>query len=174
MPKNDIPKNDIPKNDIPKNVQGADAFSACATESKSALSKEVAQENLSGCKSPCDDEYELVELDFTEDDIVYYLEDEHANRIGFVLMEDGKEVEYFYVEDTQNESKGKNLKADPEKHTTSKTSKNDFDLNITADDIARATRDMNKIYKDGKVVAAELKDTFDDIKKALDFTSVLH
>ena len=99
--------------------------------------------------------FHLVELD--EDDIVRYLEDEDGNRIGFVLMEDGEECEYLYVEEDGDGASG-----DDED--------NPYDLGITKEGVAEATNDMNAIYKDGIAVAAELKDAFDDIKSAFDFS----
>lgn len=42
------------------------------------------------------EEFETVELEFSEDDVLYYLEDEDGNEIGFAIEEDGEEVEYFY------------------------------------------------------------------------------
>ena len=108
---------------------------------------------------PADNEdgYELVELELDEDDIVRYLEDEDGNRIGFVLMEDGEECEYLYVEEDGDGASG-----DDED--------NPYDLGITKEGVAEATNDMNAIYKDGIAVAAELKDAFDDIKSAFDFS----
>ena len=110
---------------------------------------------------PADNEdgYELVELELDEDDIVRYLEDEDGNRIGFVLMEDGEECEYLYVEDDEEDVDGAGEDED-----------NPYDLGITKEGVAEATNDMNAIYKDGIAVAAELKDAFDDIKSAFDFS----
>lgn len=101
-----------------------------------------------------DDGYELVELELDDDDIVRYLEDEDGETIGFVLIEDGEEVEYFYVETDEDED-------------------NPYDLGITKEGVAEATQDVNAIYKDGVAIAAELKGAFDDIKSALDFSSLL-
>ena len=42
------------------------------------------------------EEFETVELEYSEDDILYFLEDEEGTEIGFAIEEDGKEVEYFY------------------------------------------------------------------------------
>jgi len=42
------------------------------------------------------EEFEIVELEYSEDDILYYIEDEEGTEIGFALEEDGEEVEYFY------------------------------------------------------------------------------
>ncbi|HAM15129.1 MAG TPA: hypothetical protein DCP91_04595 [Eggerthellaceae bacterium] len=42
------------------------------------------------------EDFETVELEYSEDDIVYYILDEDDNEIGFALNENGQEVEYFY------------------------------------------------------------------------------
>lgn len=42
------------------------------------------------------EEFETVELEYSEDDILYYIEDEGGTEIGFALEEDGVEVEYYY------------------------------------------------------------------------------
>ena len=42
------------------------------------------------------EKFESVELEYSEDDILYYIEDEDGNEIGFALVEDGDEVEYYY------------------------------------------------------------------------------
>lgn len=43
-----------------------------------------------------EEEFETIELEYSEDDIVYYIEDEDGTEIGFALEEDGVEVEYYY------------------------------------------------------------------------------
>ena len=45
----------------------------------------------------------------------------------------------------------------------------EFDLGLTREGIAEATADLNAIYKDGAEVAAELKETMDDISEGLSF-----
>ena len=42
------------------------------------------------------EEFELVELEYSEDDILYYLVDEDGVEVGFVIEEDGREVECYY------------------------------------------------------------------------------
>lgn len=42
------------------------------------------------------EEFESIELEYSEDDILYYIMDEDDNEIGFALEEDGQEVEYYY------------------------------------------------------------------------------
>lgn len=100
-----------------------------------------------------EEEYELVEIEIDEDDVVRYLEDDEGARIGFVLLEDGEEAEYFYVVDdegAQDDEEG---------------------LGITSEGVAQATNDVNAIYRDGIAVAAELKDAFADIKSVFDFSA---
>ena len=43
-----------------------------------------------------DEEFETIELEYSEEDILYYLVDEDENEIGFVLEIDGEEVECYY------------------------------------------------------------------------------
>ncbi len=53
------------------------------------------------------DDFELIELEYTEEDIAYYIEDEDGNELGFAIVdENGEEVEYYYdgVEASQYES----------------------------------------------------------------------
>ena len=104
-----------------------------ALEAEEKVSEHAAEEDSQADKaSAADEDLEVVELELSDDDIVRYLEDEQGRRIGFVIMEDGEEAEYLYVED-----------------------------------------DMNAIFKDGVKMAAEFKGAFDDIKSALDFSSLL-
>lgn len=42
------------------------------------------------------EEFEAIELEYSEDDILYYIVDEDDNEIGFALLEEGEEVEYYY------------------------------------------------------------------------------
>lgn len=42
------------------------------------------------------EEFETIELEYSEDDILYYIEDEDGTEVGFALEEDGAEVEYYY------------------------------------------------------------------------------
>lgn len=42
------------------------------------------------------EEFEVVEMEYSEDDILYYLVDEDDNEVGFVIEEDGQEVECYY------------------------------------------------------------------------------
>ncbi len=140
-------------------VAGEEAEADEATEADDAAGGPSCGEELS-------DDYELVELELSEDDIVRYLEDDEGNQIGFVVIEDGEECEYLYVEEDDDDSD--ELDCDPEA-----VAARDGGLGITRDGVQAATDDMNAIFKDGVKVAAEMKGAFDDIKSALDFSSFL-
>lgn len=129
-----------------------------ALEAEEQISEHAVQDASQADETPAaEEDLEVVELELSDDDIVRYLEDEDGNRIGFVIMEDGEEAEYLYVED---EDAGGEV-AD------------DGSLGITRDGVQQATDDMNAIFKDGVKMAAEFKGAFDDIKSALDFSSLL-
>lgn len=50
-------------------------------------------------------ENEILEIEFDEKDIRYYLVDEDDNEVGFVLVdEEGNEVEYYYAEEEDDEA----------------------------------------------------------------------
>lgn len=42
------------------------------------------------------EEFEIEEVEISDDDILYYLVDEEGNEVGFVIEEDGAEVECYY------------------------------------------------------------------------------
>ena len=135
-----------------------------ALEAEEQVSEHAAEEDSQADKaSAADEDLEVVELELSDDDIVRYLEDEQGRRIGFVIMEDGEEAEYLYVEDDE----------DDEDEQADSDVVDDGSLGITRDGVQQATDDMNAIFKDGVKMAAEFKGAFDDIKSALDFSSLL-
>ena len=149
------------------------------------MSEENAVESEEAGKAAGEaDEY--MELELSEDDIVGYIEDEDGNQIGIIVLEDGKEVEYLYAEDDDDasddsaaapadDSAAVSSKAadEPVKDDLVVEEPTDGSLGITRDGVQQATDDMNAIFKDGVKVAAEMKGAFDDIKSALDFSSLL-
>ena len=107
------------------------------------------------------EESEIIEMEIEDGDVHAVIVDEFDNEIGFILLdEDGNEVEYYYV-DEDNDDDGVRVE---------RTSDGDeFDLGISREGVAAATKDVNAIYKDGAAVAAELKGTFDEIADSLSF-----
>ena len=108
-----------------------------------------------------EEESEIIEMEIEDGDVHAVIVDEFDNEIGFILLdEDGNEVEYYYV-DEDNDDDGVRVE---------RTSDGDeFDLGISREGVAAATKDVNAIYKDGVAVAAELKGTFDEIADSLSF-----
>ena len=112
---------------------------------------------------PEDDEVEseIIEMEIEEGDIYATIVDEDDNEIGFVILdEEGNEEEYYYV-DEDNSLTGVTVER--------ASDGNEFDLGISREGVAEATKDVNAIYKDGIQVAAELKSTFDEISDSLNF-----
>ena len=107
------------------------------------------------------EESEIIEMEIEDGDVYAVIVDEFDNEIGFVLLdEDGNEQEYYYV-DEDNDDDGVRVE---------RTSDGDeFDLGISREGVAAATKDVNAIYKDGVAVASELKDTFDEIADSFSF-----
>ena len=112
-------------------------------------------------------ETEVIEMEIEEGDIEAYIFDEDDNEIGFVLLEDGEEVEYYYVE--EDEIEGADEAGEPDVSVMRATDEKSFNLGLTRDDIQAATDDLNAIYKDGKEVVTELKEAFDDLSQSVPF-----
>ena len=96
-----------------------------------------------------EEESEVIEMEIEEGDIYAMIVDEHDNEIGFILLDEDNDGDGVRVERTSDGD--------------------EFDLGISREGVAAATRDMNAIYKDGVQVAAELKSTFDEISDSLSF-----
>ncbi|MBP5313721.1 MAG: hypothetical protein J6Y65_02230, partial [Eggerthellaceae bacterium] len=93
-------------------------------------------------------ETEELEYEINDDDIVAYLVDEDDTEIGFVVMEDGVEVEYYYTEEQLEEDRRAREAAAAKKSGK----KNKFDAlsnTISRENVKEAAKDMNAIYRDG-------------------------
>jgi len=120
----------------------------------------------------------LIEMEINDDDILYYLVDEEDNEIGFAILEDGKEVEYYYVDEEidvaaeadADEAEPK-AKSEPVAATEEKVDGKDGAL-FTAEEIADFKDDMVELLKDGASIAKELKSTYDEFSDVLDFLPI--
>lgn len=88
------------------------------------------------------EEFESIELEVSEEDILYYIVDEDDNQVGFAVMEDGEEVEYYYDEDPEM--------FEPVEMEATSTSTDDADedvveLEVSEDDIIYRIVDENDI-----------------------------
>lgn len=125
--------------------------------------------------SPAEDE--LFELEFSPEDVAYYLVDEHDNEIGVAVYDaDGNTVEYFY-----EEGSAPTTVADGE--AASGSAANSEAADKSTDDTAESTlsraeikdtaQDLRGVLKDGKETVSELKEAYDDLKGLLDFKNLL-
>lgn len=125
--------------------------------------------------SPAEDE--LFELEFSPEDVAYYLVDEHDNEIGVAVYDaDGNTVEYFY-----EEGSAPTTVADSE--AASGSAANSEAADKSTDDTAESTlsraeikdtaQDLRGVLKDGKETVSELKEAYDDLKGLLDFKNLL-
>ena len=133
-----------------------------------------------------DEEYfesEVIELEIDEDDILYYITDQDDNEIGFAIMEDGKEVEYYYVDEeidvaAEGDAAAASANADAESAEAPAAGKTDAkggedsDPLFTAEEISEFKDDMVGLLKDGASLAKELKSTYDEFSDVLDFLPI--
>ncbi len=125
--------------------------------------------------SPAEDE--LFELEFSPEDVAYYLVDEHDNEIGVALYDaDGNTVEYFYEEgsapttvadgDAASGAAANSKAAGQSTDDTTESTLSRAELKDTA-------QDLRGVLKDGKETVSELKEAYDDLKGLLDFKNLL-
>ena len=96
---------------------------------------------------------EAFEIEVSEDDIVYYIWDEDDNEIGFAVMEDGKEVEYYY----EWVDKDNYAFADEEPHEEADAQKAGSGIDADAETAAEDEGSEDAAEKDGNHISvAEL------------------
>ena len=122
-------------------------------------------------------EEELFELEFSPEDVAYYLVDEQDNEIGVAVYDaDGNAVEYWYEEGSAPATAAGGDAA-------SGTAKNSEAADKSTDDTTESTlsraelkdtaQDLRGVLKDGKETVSELKEAYDDLKGLLDFKNLL-
>ena len=111
---------------------------------------------------------EVVELEVSDDDILYYIDDEQGNEIGFAVLEDGKEVEYYYAQEEPLASKAVGKAVDTVLGGVHKIA--DENPYVTREQVADASRDLNNIYKQNAETVNALRGVGKDFKE---FTSFL-
>lgn len=158
-------------------ILAAEAAAAEAAAAETAAAAEAEAEKPSIVKSDIDEESEAIE--FSEDDIAYYITDENDVEIGFALIEDGKEVEYYYTEEeieaTKNAPKEKSdLQAgfDATKEVVSEVAATAASaykqgLSMVAE-FAPMLNEFKGAIETGKKVRHPVRAIKDDIKKTID------
>ena len=101
-----------------------------------------------------------ISLEVAEEDILYYIEDQHGNEIGFAVLEDGVEHEYFYAKTavkTSTASDASSSDASSENSSLSRSS------------ISALAKDLNTIHKENSDTISTIKEAGSAIKDGLDF-----
>lgn len=106
---------------------------------------------------------ELLELEYSESDIAYYIDDEQGNEIGFALLENGREVEYYYADapgDKVNHAVSKSVDA------AINGVKNAMDDNpfVSREGVAHLKEDLNVIYKENAETISSLRSIARDMR----------
>lgn len=127
-------------------------------------------------------EDELFELEFSPEDVAYYLVDEHDNEIGVAVYDaDGNTVEYFYEEGCAptaaagseaaggEAASGDAARSESAGQLTDDTSDN----TLSRAELKDTAQDLRGVLKDGKETVSELKEAYDDLKGLLDFKNLL-
>jgi len=83
------------------------------------------------------EEFESFEIEVSEEDILYYIEDEDGNQVGFAVMEDGEEVEYFFDGDASDYEFVDNNETDEDGEV--------FELEFSEEDIIYRIVDENEV-----------------------------
>ena len=96
-----------------------------------------------------------VDMEICEDDILYYIEDQFGNEIGFALEEDGVEHEYFYA------------KKPKEKSVVDKAL--DGDALVSREMVSSVAKDLNKLHSENKETIDTFKEATGAIKDGLEF-----
>jgi len=83
------------------------------------------------------EEFESFEIEVSEEDVLYYIEDEDGNQVGFAVMEDGEEVEYFFDGDASDYEFVDNNETDEDGEV--------FELEFSEEDIIYRIVDENEV-----------------------------
>ena len=104
---------------------------------------------------------EVVELEFDEESVEYYLVDEDDNEIGVCLNENGKLVEYLYEDEGTVDVNPVKTAVQRQVNEAAASIKNMRDeLYNSKDDAAEAVKEL-------KAASDELQDMLDEVKNSL-------
>lgn len=110
---------------------------------------------------------ELVELEFDEESVSYYIVDEDDNEIGVCLFEDGEEVEYLY-DDSEEEAEEGVEQPSKQSIDEAKAKALKAQTQEVKEGIEGMKDELETFKGDAAQVAGELKQTADELKGMLD------
>lgn len=112
----------------------------------------------------------IVEVEYTDDDILYYIDDEQGNEIGFAVMEDGKEVEYYYAE-SLGDRVDRTVGAVVDGMVGGVKGAIDENPFVSAEGVSHLKDDLNVIYKENQETISSLRSVAQDMRDLKDLFS---
>ena len=106
---------------------------------------------------------EVVEIEYSDDDILYYIDDEQGNEIGFAVLEDGKEVEYYYV-DSLGDKVGQAVGTVVDGVVGGVKEALDDNPFVSAEGVSHLRDDLNVIYKENADTMNSLRSIAQDMR----------
>ena len=106
---------------------------------------------------------EIVEIEYSDDDILYYIDDEQGNEIGFAVLEDGKEVEYYYA-DSLGDKVGQAVGTVVDGVVGGVKEAIDDNPFVSAEGVSHLRDDLNVIYKENADTMNSLRSIAQDMR----------
>ena len=106
---------------------------------------------------------EVVEIEYSDDDILYYIDDEQGNEIGFAVLEDGKEVEYYYA-DSLGDKVGQAVGTVVDGVVGGVKEAIDDNPFVSAEGVSHLRDDLNVIYKENADTMNSLRSIAQDMR----------
>ena len=110
---------------------------------------------------------EYYEVEYSNDDILYYIDDEQGNEIGFAVMEDGEEVEYYYADSLGDKAAHAVGSAVDEVIGGVKDVIDDNPF-VSREQVSGLKNDLNKLYKENKDMVSNLRSFGEDLRDLKD------
>ena len=108
---------------------------------------------------------EVLELEYSESDIAYYIDDEHGNEIGFALVENGREVEYYYADAHALGNKVSHaVSTSVDAAIDGVKSAMDDNPFVSREGVAHLKEDLNVIYKENAETISSLRSIARDMR----------
>ena len=102
---------------------------------------------------------EVIELEFDEDSVEYYIVDENNNEIGVCLNENGKKIEYLY-QDLETDEKAKEIKKNIDKLKSQ--------ADVAKQSLKSVNDELYSVKDEALDIYSELKGTYNDLNNIVD------
>jgi hypothetical protein len=103
-----------------------------------------------------------ISLEVAEEDILYYIEDQHGKEIGFAVLEDGVEHEYFYAKKAA-------AAAEKAKEASVMNKALNGEAVVSRESVSDFAKELNTIHRENSDTISTIKEAGSAIKDGLDF-----